>query len=766
MSRRALLTLVVLSFGFACGRAPAPSGTSAPATTTAPAEARSIQEELGLTQVLNADPREPRIAATITELLEREHVRPHVIDDELSQKAFKRYLDALDPGKLFLLKGQVDILARDATRLDDQLHAGDLTLARTGAALIARERKNVAGVVAEILREPFDFTKDESIETDPKKLNWAANESERKDRWHRTLKQQAIERIERMADTAKAAEKQKEGKDKDEKKSDALDDEEEPRVSLEPPPPTFEGREKKARDDLARDYEGRFSRLAKVEPLEAAEMFVNAVAGVFDPHTLYLAPEQQENFDIQISGSLEGIGAVLTEDAHYISVREVVPGGAAWREGQLEAGDLILAVKQDGGAPVDVADMRINEVVRMIRGPKGTLVTLTIKKPDERVVLISIKRDLVVVEDAYARGAVLNHGTKQAFGYIYLPSFYGNTRAAKGGTPERDATTDVRALLTRFAADKIPGVVIDLRGNGGGLLNHANDITGLLIDRGPVVAAKGAEGKLQVLGDMDAGVVYAGNVVVLVDRFSASASEILAGALQDYGRALIVGTGPTHGKGTVQAMVDLDRVDDRRSKKSGGSLGVAKLTIQQFFLVDGESTQWRGVEPDVVLPDPASHVESGERYLENAIPWSQVPPLPATLWLHPNWDAKDLAAKSQARQAAQPVFSKVRERGDFLQARRKETLVPLNREAWLQQRTQDKERLEALDPKLEDGPARFTVKLVDYHRADAQEDTKSTRKGAGARVDKWKETLAHDPWVEEALFLLSDMGPAPATKKP
>ncbi len=764
MSRHALFILVVLSFGVACGRAPAPSGTSAPATT-APAEARSIQEELGLTDVPKADPREPRIAAAIAELLEREHVRPHVIDDALSQKAFKRYLDALDPGKLFLLQPQVDILNRDATRLDDQLHAGDLTLARTGAALVARERKAVAQVVADILQTPFDFSAQESIETDPKKVVWAANEAERRDRWQRTLKQQALERIERMADSAKAAEKQKE--DKGKKKTESApedDDEESPRASLEPPPPTFEGREKKARDDLARDYEGRFSRLAKAEPLEAAETFINAVAGVFDPHTLYLAPEQQENFDIQISGSLEGIGAVLTEDAHYISVREVVPGGAAWREGQLEAGDLILAVKQDGGTPVDVADMRINEVVRMIRGPKGTLVTLTIKKPDERVQLISIKRDLVVVEDAYARGALLSPGSKQQFGYIYLPSFYGNTRSTKGQTPERDATTDVRALLTRFAAEKIPGVVIDLRGNGGGLLNHANDITGLLIDRGPVVAARGAEGKLQVLGDTDPGVVYGGNVVVLVDRFSASASEILAGALQDYGRALIVGTGPTHGKGTVQAMVDLDRVDDRRSKKSKEPLGVAKLTIQQFYLVDGESTQWRGVEPDVVLPDPASHVESGERYLENAIPWSQVAPLPATPWLHPNWDAKQLAEKSLERQAAQPVFGKVRERGAYLLTRRKETQVPLNREAWLAQRSKDKEVLEALDLKLEDGPARLTVKLVDYRPEDKEQVQQPARKGA-TRVDKWKNNLAHDPWVEEAVFLLSDMAGTQVTKK-
>ncbi len=750
--------LVALSFGIACGRAPTSKGTSAPVATS-PAE-QAIREELRLPKAQPADPREPRIAAAVSELLEREHVRPRALDDEISRKAFAKYLEALDPGKLFLLKAQVEVLERDEARIDDQMRAGDLALAHIGAAVMAQERKHVASMVAEMLKTPFDFTVDESLETDPKKLGFPASEEERRDRWRKTLKQQVLERIQRMEETAKAAEKLKaEGAQKDDGKPEDKgkpeeDEEDAPKIGLEPPPPTFEGREKKAREDLAKDYDGRFLRLSKMEPLEAAETLVNAVAGVYDPHTLYLAPEQQENFDIQISGSLEGIGAVLTEDAHYISVREVVPGGAAWRQGELEAGDLILAVKQAKGDPVDVADMRINEVVRMIRGPKGTMVTLTVKKPDERIVIIPIKRDLVVVEDAYARGALLELGPKHTqFGYIYLPSFYGNTRASKGGTPERDATSDVRVLLERFAAQDVPGVVIDLRGNGGGLLNHANDITGLLIDRGPVVAAKGAEGKLQVLGDSNPGEIYKGQVVVLVDRFSASASEILAGALQDYGRALVVGTS-THGKGTVQAMVDLDRMEDKRSK--GEPLGVAKLTIQQFFLVDGESTQWRGVQPDVALPDPAVHVESGERYLENAIPWSSVPPLPATPWPHQSWDAKALEEKSKTRQEAQPVFAKVRDRGAYLLERRKETVVPLKLEAWQAQRKKDEESLEKLDPKLEAGPERFAVKLIQYRAEDAVKPAPA-RKGGAKRVDKWKQTLAHDPWVEEALFLLSDM---------
>jgi carboxyl-terminal processing protease len=398
----------------------------------------------------------------------------------------------------------------------------------------------------------------------------------------------------------------------------------------------------------------------------------------------------------------------------------------------------------------------------MIRGPKGTVVTLTVKKSDERIMPVPITRDVVIVEEAYARGALLTPAPKaQPIGYIQLPSFYGNTRSTRGQTPEREATGDVRALLEHFTKVKAAGVIIDLRGNGGGLLNHATDITGLLIDEGPVVAARNAEGETQVLGDDEPGAVYSGPVVVLVDRFSASASEILAGALQDYGRALIVGTGPTHGKGTVQAMIDLDRLSP-----ASEPLGVAKLTVQQFFLVDGESTQWRGVQPDVVLPDPAAHIESGERYLENAIPWSRIEPLPAKPWPYHNWSVSALAEKSRARQAAQPIFAQVTARSEYVIARRKDSIVPLKREAWRAMRDKDHAVLDKLDIKSDEGPQRFAVKRVDY-RPVAPAPVAPARAGKPPRGDRWQETLARDPWVEESLHLVQDMGAKPvAAAKP
>ncbi len=702
-----------------------------------------------------ADPRETRLAAGVVALLEKEHVRPHPIDDAIARQAFERLIESLDPDKLLFLKPEVAILARDATGMDDQLRAGDFQLGRVAAQLVAVRRREVAKLVAGLLHKPLDFSRVESIETDSDKREHPANRSELEDRWRKTLKLQVLDRIGRMEDLAQARMEGAGAKDDDKLEPTA-------REQKEPIPTTFEAREQKAREDLAKSFAGRFTRLGKSEPLEAAEAFINAFAGIFDPHTNYLAPAQQENFNIEISGSLEGIGAVLSEEDEYILVRELVPGGAAWREGELEAGDLILSVKQHGGEPVDLAGMRINDVVRMIRGPKGTEVTLQVRKNDARLSSIAITRDVVVVEASYARGAILDLGPKhEATGYIHLPGFYGNTRASKGQTPERNATDDVRSLLQRFAAKQVPAVILDLRGNGGGLLNHATGIAGLFVDQGPIVQVRGSQNRIQILGDQEPGVTFAGELVVLVDRFSASASEILAGALQDYQRALIVGAGPTHGKGTVQAIVDLD---SRYGGSEEAPLGVVKLTIQQFFLVDGESTQAQGVSPDVMLPDPAAHVDTRELSLDHAIPWSKVAKLPATPWVHGPWTVDALAAKSRTRVTAVPAFNQIKARGEFLLKRREQTQWPLATPAWNALRKQERADLEKLDPKLSAETARFTVKAIEYRPPTASPEP-SAHPAEDTGTERWSKNLAHDPWVEEALFLVADMIPsAPQAK--
>jgi carboxyl-terminal processing protease len=446
-----------------------------------------------------------------------------------------------------------------------------------------------------------------------------------------------------------------------------------------------------------------------------------------------------------MSGSLEGIGAVLSEDDHYIRVQEIVPGGASYRQGKLKAGDLILAVAQDGEEPVDVADMRINQVVQMIRGPKGTTVTLTVKKPDDSIEIIAITRDVVEIEAAYARGAIIDGPDGNKLGYVSLASFYGNTRARPGMTPQRNSSDDMRLLFAEMEKRKVPGVVLDLRGNGGGLLQHAQLITGLFIPTGPVVQTKYPKEDSQVLSDDDPSVVYKGKVVVLVDRFSASASEIVAGALQDYERAVIVGTGPTHGKGTVQMLFDLNRLRG----EPGLPLGVLKLTIQQFYRINGESTQFRGVVPDIVLPDPVGHLESRERDLDNAIPWDKVDPLQYSTWVGKNWNLAELASKSAARVASNQLFKKIKERSSYLDSRRKDTKVPLQRSKWLARRKADKEALEKADPKLDEAPAVLKPQVINY--------TGKPDKTESDRIKAWKKAVSRDPWLLEARNILADM---------
>ena len=520
------------------------------------------------------------------------------------------------------------------------------------------------------------------------------------------------------------------------------DDEDAPRMPVASIPTTPEAREAKARADLAKTYAARFTRLRHPGPFDAASELINAVASSLDPHTDYLPPADKANFDIRMSGSLEGIGALLRERDDYVEVVEIVPGGASWRHGGLQPGDLILSVAAEGQDPVDVVDMRLDDVVKMIRGPKGTVVHLRIQKSTGAQESISITRDVVVVEESYARGAVLGHGSQHPVGYIHLPSFYGGR-----GPGQRTAGRDIAHLLGEMKALKVAGVILDIRGNGGGLLGEAVTMTGALIDRGPVVQVQDSRGTRETYSDDNAGMDFDGPVVVLVDRFSASASEILAGALQDYHRAVIVGTGPTHGKGTVQTLAELDRV-----VRSGVDLGSLKVTVQQFFRVSGSSTQREGVTPDILLPDPAAHVETGERTLDHAIPWSQIPAVPHDMW-PAKWKPTALAERSAARVAKQPALAKIASLTQVLKASREDTRIPLQRTAWEAHRKQQRAALDAASPDLKSGPAALAVKSLD--------DPSLPPPGPGGKVDdrlaRWRDTVARDPWIEECANVLADM---------
>jgi carboxyl-terminal processing protease len=711
----------------------------------------------------------------MVELLGHEHLLRKPIDDDLSRTAFATYLDRLDSSKMYLLKRDRDALAKYADKIDDELRTGSLELAHQGEKIIVARFAVVEKEVAELLAAPFNFDKEEWYETDAKKVELATTEDELRDRWRRRLELQVLERVATMearlksADEAKAKAVAKPAKAKkrpakaakpsippvkvggpkdvpSEAAPDDADDDDDADSRATPIaaiPPTPEAREAKARAELAKSYAALFVRRSHPGTFGAASELLNAVTSSLDPHTNYLPPAERANFDIRMSGSLEGIGAVLREHDDLVEIASIVPGGASWRDGRLGPGDLILSVAADGKDPVDVTDMALDDVVGMIRGPKGSIVHLRVQKPTGVQSTVDITRDVVVVEESYARGALIQHKGQPAFGYIYLPSFYGGK-----GAGQRTAAGDVSHLLGEMKAKKIGGVVIDIRGNGGGFLGDAIEMTGSLIDHGPVVQVQDNRGRREILSDDHAGTDYDGQVIVLVDRFSASASEIVAAALQDYHRAVIVGTGPTHGKGTVQTLAELDRVTGSKI-----DLGSLKITIQQFFRVNGVSTQREGVTPDVLLPDPAAHIETGERTLEHAIPASQISAAEHEDW-KATWKPAVLVEHSASRVAKQPVFAKMAALTQVLKASRDDTRIPLQRAAFDAHRAQQRAAFEAASPDLKNAPAQLIVKSLDA-------GVPLPPPPPGGRVDDrmkiWRDSVSRDPWIDECVNILGDM---------
>ena len=736
------VVLLALALVLSCR---SPHGTDAgiaspPSASSAGGDAaRPVDRELA---DMPRDPREGVLASAAGALLGHEHVLARSIDDSVSKEAFHRLIEELDVGKLFLLEGHVQKLARFETDMDDELLAGDLVLGRKAAALLASRRRVIADVVTRILATPLDFTTNESIETDPKKRAFCKTEDELVARWRGVLKLQVLERTQELEDTLERRahpkpEASAKAADPDEAKREAAAEK-----ALGEIPATFEGRRDKVQKEVATRYATQFTRLASVDKLTPAETFINALNGAYDPHTTYLPPAEEAELGIALTGRLEGIGATLREQEHYILVNDLVPGGAAWQQGKLEAGDLIISVAQEGKEPVDVMDMPIGKVVSMIRGPKGTVVVLKVKKPDDSVKTISITRDVVRIEASYARGAILKTKGGGEVGYVHLPGFYGESK--KPG--ERNATDDMRTILTQLTKKGVTSLVFDLRGNGGGLLTHARDIAGLFVKEGPVVQTKDGKGDVEVLRDKDPSVAFSGNVVVLVDRFCASAAEIVAGALQDYERAVVAGTSATHGKGTVQAVIDLDQ----QTKAKGDPLGLYKVTVQEYFRVSGGSTQLKGVVPDILLPDPTSFVESGERTLPHAIPWSTIDAVSFVKTPHA-WKAADLASASTARTSANADLAVVTKFASIMEARKDKSVKPLERTAWQADYKRAKADLDALDPKKHEPKPLMEVAPLTTQEGTPQ-DPRLQR-----QLDKWRDGLARDLWVDETTRILADM---------
>jgi len=727
------------------------------------------------------------------------HFSDKVFNDDLALAVFHLYIKQLDFQKRFLLKKDVEQLEAFAPYIDDNLADGRITLPDTGydilsekidfvqrmvGTMLASDRVGagpVAGFsdyivqpgdtlsriagrfdylgVGELIgdnelenpqkipvgrhlkiRKPavrtqgefyvgyFNVRKKESYETDPEKVDFAASLAELKDRWRKVLKAQVISQyLDLEEDQNNKLEKAKEEK----QPAKRLDE---------------DALWKEAIAKVSKRNKNFFQRLHQETLQDHYDRFFNCVTRAFGPHTNYIPPASKEQFDINMRGSLEGIGALLREDDGLIKVIRIIPGSAAARQGRLKAEDIILQVAQEGEEPVDITDMRLRDAVRLIRGPKGKAVILTVKKPDGVTEVIRIVRDVVQIEETFVKSTVIESANDRRTGYIFIPSFYRDFEGTKNGAAGRNSTDDTRKEILRLLDQNVDGIILDLRDDGGGALVDAVDITGLFINSGPVVQVLNRFSDKRILSDTVDGVSFAGPLVVLVNKFSASASEIVAAALQDYRRAVIIGGTHTHGKGTVQTIIDLNEYIPLLHLRKYEDLGALKVTIQKFYRVTGSSTQYRGVEPDIVLPNLFEHIKSGERYLDYSLPWDSIDPVE----FNPYNRQFDLA--------------KLREMS-LDRASRDEGLKIISEEAIkAAKRSEDTElSIQIDDMRLKRAEAKLTREKVGAHyrkyREEQGEDP-DYEEPESSQEDpkvKWLKDVKEDPYIREAANIVGDI---------
>ncbi len=551
---------------------------------------------LGLYSLKDGNPKKPKIILNIIKTaLEQLHYSPKQIDNELSENVYKTYLERLDYNKWFFLQSDIDNFNQYKYKIDDEVKAETFEFFNLTKETYLKRVSESEKFLSKIMKKPFDFTIDEEIDFEPDNRNYCKSKKELKDFWRRYYKSKVLRKLNNKL---LRQEKAKEKNDTTVKQK------------------TFKELEAESRKEVLKTYTDWYHRMHKITENDILGFYLNSIVTYFDPHSQYYAPKDKDNFDISISGKLEGIGAQLSQPNAYIKIMKIVPGSPSWKQGELEEGDLIIEVAQKGKDPVNVVDMPLDEAIKMIRGKKGTTVILTVKKQNGDIVKIPIVRDVIELEATFARSFIINDGNEK-IGYINLPMFYVDFKDNKG----RTSAEDIKKELEKLNKEGVDKLILDLRNNGGGSLRDAIKIAGYFIEKGPIVQVRSRNKKPYVMKDPNHSKLFKGKVIVMVNKNSASASEITAAALQDYNRALIVGTENTFGKGTVQRFISFDDVIKDKSLKP---LGALKVTIQKFYRINGGATQIKGVVPDIILPSAYDGLLEGEKGLDYPIPWDEI----------------------------------------------------------------------------------------------------------------------------------------------
>ena len=669
----------------------------------------------------NPPTRYEKILHNVGEMLTEIHYSPKDINDKFSKEVFKKFLSSsVDQDKAIFLQSDINELRKYETKIDDEILGGPVAFVPAASDLFKKRLPEVEKLYKEILAQPFDFTKDETFIADPEKRDFPANEADRKKFWELRLKYLVLDRYVDMQD---AQEKNK-GKQGAVTKSN-------------------EELEKDARDRVLKAMDRTFDNYRiKLTENELFSRYVNTITQTMDPHTDYFPPLEKRSFDEEMSGKFYGIGASLLYDDGNIKVNTILTGSPAYKSGEITVGDIVLKVGQGEEEPVDLAGYYVPDAVKIIRGKKGTEVRLTLRKADGAIKVVKIIRDEIVQDETFARSSVVTNG-KAKIGFIFLPEFYADFDDPKG----RRCADDVAKEITRLKEQKVDGIILDLRNNGGGSLYDVVKMVGLFVDEGPVVQVRDRDGKPSVLRDRDKTVLYDGPLAVMVNEFSASASEIFAAAIQDYKRGLIIGSTSTYGKGTVQRNIGLDKSQGFMSTNS--DLGTIKLTLQKFYRINGGSTQLKGVASDIVLPDFYEYSKLREKDDPDALPWDEIQKADYSPWKY-SFDPNNIRASSQARVSLNPAFNLIKTNTEWL-AKENDKVYSLNIDKYRDEKKKLSDTYKQLE-KLNKLPKELTVSAL-------QEDVNkyANDKDKDDRFKAWLKNLRNDLYLDETVNVMNDM---------
>lgn len=661
------------------------------------------------------------ILKNVSELLEEIHYSPKNIDDQFSKEVFKKFLNEEDVEKKIFLKSDIQELSKYQTQLDDEILGKAPVDFVPAVVTIYKKRLQETQIISqEILSQPFDFNKQETVNLDYDKLDYPVNQSAQREEIRKKLKYLTLEKYAELLDQQVAAK----GK---------------PGYVAK----TNEQLEKEAREKTLKVSDRFYEHLKiKADEDNFFNVFVETIVQCMDPHTDYFPPVEKRSFDEDMSGRFYGIGAALRDEEGTIKIVTLVTGSPAWKSGQITVGDVILKVAQGNQEPVDLSSYMVEDAVKIIRGNKGTEVRLTLKKADGSIKVVTLVRDEIIQDEKFAKSVIIQ-SDKGKIGYIFLPEFYADFDNPKGSR----CSVDVAREIIKLKEAKVDGIVLDLRNNGGGSLIDVVQMVGLFIEQGPVVQVRDRDGKPQVLNDRDKSVLYDGPLAVMVNEFSASASEIFAAAIQDYHRGVIIGSTSTYGKGTVQRNIPLDK--NIGYNDLGGPLGTVKLTLQKFYRINGGSTQLRGVFSDIVLPDLYEHYKIREKDQPDALAWDEMPKADYTTWKYA-YDINSIKNTSLERTNTNIAFTTISKNAAWLDSQN-DKMFPLNLKAY-----QDEQKMVRESVKQIDSVSKLTIPMNVYSMP--QDTLKySEDKDKADRYKQWVDSRKTDIYLKETVNVMDDM---------